>query len=136
MREIKFRAWDTRYGEMKGNCPNLMLDLHGYLYWQFGFDEPRMVDQEQYTLMQYTGLKDRNGKEIYEGDIVRVGDSEDDPCATIHQVLYFAEDDYPAFDLKPYLVDDCNGLSHAMAEGYIEVIGNVHENPDLLEAKS
>lgn len=82
---------------------------------------------------QYTGLKDKKGVEIYEGDIVRLAD--DWGNENVHQVEYCAEHDYPAFDVKPNVDAEANGLSHFMATGEIEVIGNIYENVDFLEAK-
>jgi len=89
MREIKFRAWDKKRKKMiyltpevdPKNCGNLVycdietlaIGLHGGLYlldecgnWEY----PDNLG-ESYEIMQFTGLKDKNGKEIYEGDIVR-----------------------------------------------------------------
>ncbi|HBB5352001.1 TPA: hypothetical protein KBR24_003045, partial [Listeria monocytogenes] len=88
-------------------------------------------------LMQYTGLKDKNGKKIFEGDIVAF--SEDDFHVFNSQVEYFSEDGYPAFDIKvpsTYYFDS-NVFSEVSMSGLyeIEVIGNIHENPELLEEK-
>ncbi|EAE7496961.1 hypothetical protein BKL10_10445 [Listeria monocytogenes] len=89
------------------------------------------------VLIQYTGLKDKNGKKIFEGDIVAF--SEDDFHVFNSQVEYFSEDGYPAFDIKvpsTYYFDS-NVFSEVSMSGLyeIEVIGNIHENPELLEAK-
>ncbi|EPO9616002.1 YopX family protein [Listeria innocua] len=86
-------------------------------------------------LMQYTGLKDKNGKKIFEGDIVAF--SEDDFHVFNSQVEYFSEDGYPAFDIKvpsDYYFDS-NVFSEVSMSGLheIEVIGNIHENPELME---
>ncbi|WP_430673521.1 YopX family protein [Listeria monocytogenes] len=85
-------------------------------------------------LMQYTGLKDKNGKKIFEGDIVAF--SEDDFHVFNSQVEYFLEDGYPAFDIKvpsTYYFDS-NVFSEVSMSGLyeIEVIGNIHENPEIL----
>ncbi|ENA1576187.1 hypothetical protein ABFW39_002605 [Listeria monocytogenes] len=87
------------------------------------------------VLMQYTGLKDKNGKKIFEGDIVAF--SEDDFHVFNSQVEYFSEDGYPAFDIKvpsDYYFDS-NVFSEVSMSGLheIEVIGNIHENPELME---
>ncbi|EIG9005671.1 hypothetical protein LGD93_000505 [Listeria monocytogenes] len=86
------------------------------------------------VLMQYTGLKDKNGKKIFEGDIVAF--SEDDFHVFNSQVEYFLEDGYPAFDIKvpsTYYFDS-NVFSEVSMSGLyeIEVIGNIHENPEIL----
>jgi len=61
MREIKFRAWDDNEKQMV-----FWDDLRDTKLFDDGFDN------NQCTLMQYTGLKDKNGKEIYEGDVVEI----------------------------------------------------------------
>lgn len=121
-REIKFRAWDI--------TSKTMAYLGPYCYL-------KIFDDENLIISQFTGLRDKNGKEIYEGDIVRCFEDGLDDIAddgTIHQVRYCSQDDYPAFELDPW-DGDCNGLSNYKAYGSIEVIGNIYENPELLEAK-
>ena len=104
-----------------------------------GKNETWNMKNDHVELLQFTGLKDANGKEIYEGDIVRVsfdGESYAD------EVVWWGKDGqdscYPAFDLKKHSADyDQNAFSGIIAYGAetIEVIGNMHENPELLEAQ-
>lgn len=88
------------------------------------------------TVGQSTGLKDLKGVEIFEGDIVKVTD-EDEAYSYISVVKNYAEEGYPAFDIE-YPSDweyESNALSTIMSGGYetIEIIGNIYENPELLE---
>lgn len=82
---------------------------------------------EDVTLMQSTGLKDKNGKEIFEGDIVRVLDS-------TYTVFY--DNERGSYRLKPHddrwNVDYMSNFSHG---GNFEVVGNIYENPELLEVE-
>lgn len=132
MREIKFRAYWHDQGKMDDNPYGDEFISEGtpvnglFKGWPFGDGTA--------TLMQYTGLKDKNGKEIYEGDIVKLHNEYDN--STTHSIKYYAEDsDYPAFDLDPVLEAEVNGLSWAVcASQYeIEVVGNIYENEELLD---
>lgn len=130
-RLIKFRAWDKIANKMYS--PKSFKRRHYGLNYQTDSVElsfSGMEHAEQVLLMQYTGLKDRHGVEIYEGDIVRLTDDWDNE--SVHKVEYCAEYDYPAFDVKPHIDAESNGLSHFMATGEIEVIGNIWEHEELL----
>ena len=111
MRELKFRAWDTYYYQM--------------VYQDDILTNGKILERYD-IIMQYTGLKDKNEKEIYEGDILQ------DECAG--ELLKFEvvwEDKKGRFNRKniPYMA---GGLSSG--EG-VEIIGNIFENPDLLEGE-
>ena len=133
MREIKFRAWDTARKEM------LTMDYPTYsagpdadpmicdLQWFFECleSEGSMFDDEngRYLLMQFTGLKDKNGKEIYEGDVLRSSDG-----TVKGQVLFVAGGFEVSSITTPGYFSDFYYMD--------EVIGNIYENPELIgEAK-
>lgn len=131
MRKIKFRAWfrptqkhkawfANRYGD---ELPDLWV---GY-YTSDEFLDDTWVDTDDYKqpiiFEQYTGLKDKNGEEIYEGDIVRYGD----------QVLGVKFDEMKDSDCSYYYLGWAMGdLSLCEHNTMVEVIGNIHENPELL----
>lgn len=132
----KFRAWEP---DMK-----FMNDQVRVTSNRFGVGEILIeatdgfgwIEVKPEYLMQSTGLKDKNGIEIFEGDVVKVTD-EDEAYSYISVVKNYAEEGYPAFDIE-YPSDwdyESNVLSTIMGGDYetIEVIGNVWENPNLLE---
>ena len=135
MRKIEFRAWIKNY-----NCYADVLGFEqGRLFVQFQSGERAQhrlyVPIEDCVLEQYTGLKDKNGQKIYNGDIV----SEEfeyggEKTKTIWQVRWC--DDECAFELH-YVsgleVDDFS-LNADDEEDY-EIIGNIHQNPELLGEK-
>ena len=84
------------------------------------------VDPE--TVGQYTGLTDKNGRKIFEGDIVRYGD-------TIHKVVFEQRNDTAYFGLV-YSEVETMPFGHYQDLTQIEVIGNIHDNPEILKNSS
>jgi uncharacterized phage protein (TIGR01671 family) len=133
MREIKFElvGRNKKFG-------NIVRDIYTLEQLRIGDDVLTFFaigndNCEMLAVRQYTGLKDNNGKEIYEGDILKIQDENYSYDAANYQVAYFGDRDYPAFDLIPDIDCDSNGLSYVKAAGRLEVIGNIYENRALLE---
>ena len=91
---------------------------------------------------QCTGLKDKNEKLIYEGDIVKYAEYDWSDIAfkdweqEIGKVVWGGNHDYPAFDLEKHNFE-CNSFAHIFNDGWtIEVIGNIYENKELLEVNN
>lgn len=140
MREIKFRLYSTEEEEMFFNENIVNIDLVCNFarienerfkgFFDFG-------EGEESILMQYTGLKDKNGKEIYEGDIVKYKVKGSDKTYTT--VMKFNED-HGAFLFGIYegVKMPCGKKTRMnkytrKSVGSVEVIGNIYENPGLLE---
>lgn len=86
--------------------------------------------------MQYTGLKDRNGKEIYEGDIVAGRNAPDYVKSVVRIGMSETEVDFGEYSIsKPYYgvyLEGSIDLEGRLLRGEMEVIGNIYENPELL----
>jgi uncharacterized phage protein (TIGR01671 family) len=141
MREIKFRAWCKKERKMlyfDGKNDTLLFTKNEGMpiRWDFGISYYDWAitgaTSDDDCLMQDIGLKDKYGKEIFEGDIVKCYENDFKDSPYIRKIHYFAENDYPAFDLAPHIDCDCNGLSHYIACGVIEIIGNIYQDSHLL----
>jgi uncharacterized phage protein (TIGR01671 family) len=141
MREIKFRAWSKRMGIMLSNESMLTAGREVTIFVQrMRPDLPDIknakgglllpTDDTDLEFMQYTGLKDRNGKEIYEGDIV-----------TEHHAGLAYESDYyetrvvkwDGFGWMPFSRVVGGGRhDYAINLKEFNVIGNIYEDPELL----
>lgn len=153
MREIKFRGWHTGANkmfsaeEMAADQLTLLptgnfINVHG------GSTAMSTIYQrDKFIPLQFTGLKDKNGKEIYEGDIFRIEEEADGPDRIIYVVVTWVkewamfctllvEDEYKAYlsiGLKAldeplfwlYTLEDTNSRKHFLC-------GNIYQNPELL----
>lgn len=147
MRDIKFRVWDKDRKRMhivgEFHHDFLSIDEDNNIYYlnlQCMEASPHKgIDPEHcaYRLMRYTGLKDKNGKEIYEGDIVKYKVKGSDKTYTT--VMKFNEE-HGAFLFGIYegVKMPCGKKTRMnkytrKSVGSVEVIGNIYENPELLE---
>lgn len=136
MREIKFRAWDKKEKKMLNDSELDGWDLHLYnLDSSCGFhleNEYGDTNLNELELMQYTGLKDKNGKEIYEGDIICIKNQhQKENCSGLpHNQNYFHNEVKYEIDSAgfPALMDGDGGTVYQK-----EIIGNIYENPELLK---
>ena len=145
-REIKFRAWnlETKTMHYASKEPHtddegylwrsvLLLDCDGWSIWKVpenvwyrGVKEDKrelLVNYENGILMQYTGLKDKNGREIYEGDIVKI-----DGSKKLRRVFW----DDAGFYIDGEDENTKEDLMYSVFYKVITIIGNIFQNPELL----
>ena len=139
MREIKFRGKRLDNGEwIEGD----LLRMNGH--W-FIFPDPAPGGIDKYevdpaTVGEFTGLKDKNGKEIYEGDLLYLDKY---PFICDGEINYLAEVDWSDDDLgfsawyRLHKDSSVRGISDGcpcpLFDGYFEIKGNIHDNPELLK---
>ena len=143
-REIKFRVWE-KYDDGEGR---MLYPADMYGIWpnkQGVFDGIHVAEGDQYVvicgedgsvLMQYTGLKDKNGQDIYEGDILQC--SEDGYYEAAIVVVEWNNDNFPRI-MGWNLMRDGEALNYyygVSPDDTWAIIGNIHETPELLEEQT
>lgn len=142
MREIKFRAWSikenrvVRLAQSLGSDTYLSMNNHSWGVFEDGNGVCTCNKLTGDILMQYTGLNDKNGKEIYEGDIVKVEKYIGE--VKFGRYTYSACDEYGC-DRYGYYID-CETKGYIKSSGIdigcciydCEVVGNIYENQELL----
>ena len=133
MREIKFRAWDNlnqvmwdvlQYLPYEGEHGTIKIDINAWVAYM----------SHDFEIMQFTGLSDKNGKEIYEGDIVNVANK---------YLKYAKQEDYVLKKVQwnnqrwcwNYFLNENDLMWEAWIYDAVYVIWNIYENTDLLSNK-
>ena len=134
-RVLKFRVWDKTIKQYRKDDV-FMVDINGYLWFteDYGDGEGQLrVDlakKDIFIIQQFTGLLDKKGKEIYEGDIVKI----DSRIGVVEYSLYLNLCEYRLFLIEDFnnKGDWCRGTFEFDDSIRMKVIGNIFENPEFL----
>lgn len=139
----RFRAWNKATKEMYGADEIIAINFEEKeicvqtIYFEQGLPDSRDLDYYDFddiVLMQSTGMRDKNDREIFEGDIVKVTDGDERTNFPDGGIGTICGSD----EIFMWYIDGQvhNGLFDISQEYYIEVIGNIYENQELLEVSS
>lgn len=134
MKEIRFKAWDVDKKEM---FDIVKIDFRSDLPIGCGFFGNPLLGvawrpRERVIPLQYTGLKDKNGKEIYEGDILKYYLF--DGSYVLKQIIWVTDEYSTGFFLTPSVPYNYSDIGKEK-EKNLEVAGNIYENSELLKEK-
>jgi hypothetical protein len=124
MRDLRFRVWDKKEKKMSLYRSDLIF------HWYRGkmLDRRTLDEKEDIIIMQYTGLKDKNGKKIFEGDVIK---SKGRKGGSLEAVVKWQDEEAGYF---PFCIDwDYGNQSYNDCFDIPEIIGNIYENPELKE---
>lgn len=131
MSKFKFKIWDkTRNKWLTSNCGQFLLNQNGDAMFHMDGDnelEP-IIDQIEYEILFYTGLKDKNGKEIYEGDIIKYSHK------AVGEIKREVRYKYGMYGIEGRHEGTQIPFANILGSER-EVVGNIYENPELLEGE-
>ena len=132
MRDLKFRLIDTKSAVRIDPKEFFITDSEVFIYYS-DFDNSEKADMRHHVILQFTGLKDCNGVEIYEGDILSTDLSRPYLIVEFRNGAFMYQCHHDGQNYFDFMEPANEGLKSNTK--HHEVIGNIYENPELLERK-